>query len=114
MGVDELHKKYPKYLSTFPYPYMNGSLHLGHAFSISKVEFATGWERMKGKRALFPLGFHCTGMPIKVCFLLSYTSLANLDRLPQTRLFVKLNSSERTSLATRNRQKNKQTLLAQS
>ena len=62
----ELHEKYPKYLSTFPYPYMNGSLHLGHAFSISKVEFATGWERMKGKRALFPLGFHCTGMPIKV------------------------------------------------
>ena len=66
MSIDELHKKYPKYLSTFPYPYMNGSLHLGHAFSISKVEFATGWERMKGRRALFPLGFHCTGMPIKV------------------------------------------------
>lgn len=22
---------------------------------------------MKGKRVLFPLGFHCTGMPIKAC-----------------------------------------------
>ncbi|TIC23753.1 leucyl-tRNA synthetase [Wallemia mellicola] len=65
LSTEELHKKYPKYLSTFPYPYMNGSLHLGHAFSISKVEFATGWERMKGKKALFPLGYHCTGMPIK-------------------------------------------------
>ena len=45
---------------------MNGSLHLGHAFTVSKIEFAAGYQRMKGKRALFPMGFHCTGMPIKV------------------------------------------------
>ena len=44
---------------------MNGSLHLGHAFTLSKVEFATGYERMLGKRALFPWAFHCTGMPIR-------------------------------------------------
>ncbi|CAG8656467.1 11352_t:CDS:2, partial [Scutellospora calospora] len=62
-----LHVKYPKHMGTFPYPYMNGKLHLGHLFTITKVEFATGYERMKGKRALFPLGFHCTGMPIKAC-----------------------------------------------
>lgn len=55
-----------KWLGTFPYPYMNGSLHLGHGFTISKVEFAAGFQRMLGKRALFPVGFHCTGMPIKV------------------------------------------------
>lgn len=46
---------------------MNGVLHAGHCFTLSKVEFATGYERMLGKRALFPLGFHCTGMPIKAC-----------------------------------------------
>ena len=26
-----------KFFTTFPYPYMNGKLHLGHAFSLSKV-----------------------------------------------------------------------------
>ncbi|KAJ9096600.1 hypothetical protein QFC19_007133 [Naganishia cerealis] len=65
MTPSEIRAQNPKWLGTFPYPYMNGSLHLGHAFSISKIEFACGFERMLGKRALFPLGFHCTGMPIK-------------------------------------------------
>ncbi|KAG8986294.1 cytosolic leucyl tRNA synthetase [Tulasnella sp. 427] len=55
----------PKWFGTFPYPYMNGSLHLGHGFSISKIEFNAGYQRMLGKRALFPVGMHCTGMPIK-------------------------------------------------
>ena len=51
---------------TFPYPYMNGQLHLGHTFTISKCEFAVGFQRLKGKKCLFPFGFHVTGMPIKV------------------------------------------------
>ena len=54
---------------TFPYPYMNGQLHLGHTFTISKCEFAVGFQRLKGKKCLFPFGFHVTGMPIKVTFL---------------------------------------------
>jgi len=36
---DEDQKKQPKFLVTFPYPYMNGRLHLGHAFSLTKAEF---------------------------------------------------------------------------
>ncbi|XP_071120452.1 leucine--tRNA ligase, cytoplasmic-like isoform X1 [Mytilus edulis] len=59
--------KQPKYMVTFPYPYMNGTLHLGHTFSLSKCEFAVGYQRMQGKKCLFPFGLHCTGMPIKAC-----------------------------------------------
>ncbi|XP_020341517.1 leucine--tRNA ligase, cytoplasmic [Oncorhynchus kisutch] len=56
-----------KYFVTFPYPYMNGRLHLGHTFCLSKCEFAVGFQRLKGKQCLFPFGLHCTGMPIKAC-----------------------------------------------
>ena len=62
----QVRERYPKWFGNFPFPYMNGSLHLGHAFTVSKIEFAAGFQRMLGKRVLFPHGFHCTGMPIKV------------------------------------------------
>jgi len=61
--ADPDHSK-PKYMITFPFPYMNGKLHLGHAFSFTKAEFAARFKRMKGFNVLFPFGFHCTGMPI--------------------------------------------------
>uniref|UniRef100_A0A1A9WKF6 leucine--tRNA ligase n=1 Tax=Glossina brevipalpis TaxID=37001 RepID=A0A1A9WKF6_9MUSC len=56
-----------KFFVTFPFPYMNGRLHLGHTFSLSKAEFAVRFNRLKGKHVLWPFGFHCTGMPIKAC-----------------------------------------------
>ena len=56
-----------KFFVNFPYPYMTGRLHLGHTFTISKCEFAVGYQRLKGKKCLFPFGLHCTGMPIKAC-----------------------------------------------
>ncbi len=67
VSAAEIRKKHPKYFATFAYPYMNGTLHAGHSFTVSKVEFTAGFARMEGKRVLFPLGFHCTGMPIKAC-----------------------------------------------
>lgn len=53
-----------KFMITFPYPYMNGKLHLGHAFSFSKSEFTARFKRLTGHNVLMPFGFHCTGMPI--------------------------------------------------
>lgn len=61
---DGLHEKYPKFFGSMAYPYMNGVLHAGHVFTYSKVDFAVGFERLRNKRALYALGFHCTGMPI--------------------------------------------------
>ena len=43
---------------------MNGKIHLGHAYSMSKVEFMTRYKMLKGFNVLFPQGYHCTGMPI--------------------------------------------------
>jgi leucyl-tRNA synthetase len=54
-----------KFLVTFPYPYSNGMLHIGHAFSLTKAVFRAQFERHQGKNVLFPFAFHCTGMPIQ-------------------------------------------------
>ena len=67
MPSTELRKKHPKYFGIFAYPYTNGTLHVGHSFTVSKMEFTAGFARMEGRRALFPLGFHLTGLPIKAC-----------------------------------------------
>ena len=37
LSFEEKNKQ--KYMATFPFPYMNGQLHLGHAYTISKAEF---------------------------------------------------------------------------
>ncbi|KAL6316231.1 hypothetical protein AAG906_017778 [Vitis piasezkii] len=54
-----------RFFGNFPYPYMNGYLHLGHAFSLSKLEFASAYHRLRGANVLLPFAFHCTGMPVK-------------------------------------------------
>lgn len=71
----------PKFMATFPYPYMNGRLHLGHAFSLTKADFAIGYQRLKGKRALFPFAFHCTGMPIQAAANKLKREIENGDHL---------------------------------
>ena len=63
----DMHRKHPKFFGLMAYPYQNGTLHAGHTLTISKVEFAAGFARMQGKRTLFPMGFHCTGMAVKAC-----------------------------------------------
>ena len=57
--------KKESFMVTFPYPYSNGHLHIGHAFSLTKAIFRAQYERHQGKNVLFPFAFHCTGMPIQ-------------------------------------------------
>ncbi len=53
-----------KYFATYPYSYMNGLPHIGHAFTSLRAEFTARYKRMRGYNALFPFAFHCTGLPI--------------------------------------------------
>ena len=53
-----------KYFVNCPYPYMNGYLHLGHAFTYLRADMVSRYKRMKNKNVLFPFAFHCTGTPI--------------------------------------------------
>jgi leucyl-tRNA synthetase len=52
---------------TFPYPYMNGTLHLGHGYTLLCADIQARYYEMKGYDILFPFGFHGSGMPIVAC-----------------------------------------------
>ncbi len=54
-----------KFFATFPYPYMNGFLHIGHFYTLMRVEVTARYQRLRGKKVLFPQGWHCTGSPIE-------------------------------------------------
>ncbi|MHB8604893.1 MAG: leucine--tRNA ligase [Thermoplasmatota archaeon] len=53
-----------KFFATYPYSYMNAFAHVGHAFTMGRVDFFVRYQRMLGKRALFPFAYHVTGTPI--------------------------------------------------
>jgi leucyl-tRNA synthetase len=53
-----------KVMVTFPYPYMNGPLHVGHAFTASRVDAYARFKRMQGFNVLWPWAWHWTGQPL--------------------------------------------------
>lgn len=54
-----------KFFVTFPYPYMNGYSHIGHFYTLMRVEAFARYKRLRGFNVLFPQGWHCTGSPIE-------------------------------------------------
>ena len=56
--------KKQKVLVTFPFPYMNGPLHVGHAFTASRVDVYARFRRMQGYNVLWPWAWHWTGQPL--------------------------------------------------
>lgn len=63
----------PKYFITFPYPYVNGRPHMGHAFTSLRTDTYARFKRLEGFNVLYPQGFHATGEPI----------LGTIERLKQ-------------------------------
>ncbi len=53
-----------KIFVTVPFPYMNGPLHIGHAFTACRVDVYARFKRMQGFATLFPWAWHWTGQPI--------------------------------------------------
>lgn len=53
-----------KVFVTFPFPYMNGPLHVGHCFTASRVDAYARFKRMQGFNVLFPWAWHCSGATI--------------------------------------------------
>jgi leucyl-tRNA synthetase len=53
-----------KFFCTFPYPYVNGRLHIGHFYTLMRVEALARFKRLTGHNVLFPQGWHATGSPI--------------------------------------------------
>lgn len=53
-----------KCMVTFPFPYVNGPLHLGHTFTLTRLDVYARFKRMQGFNTLFPFAFHATGEPI--------------------------------------------------
>ncbi|MEA3378655.1 MAG: leucine--tRNA ligase [Nanoarchaeota archaeon] len=54
----------PKFFVTFPYPYINAFPHIGHFYTMMRVEAFARYKKMKGYNVLYPQGWHCTGSPI--------------------------------------------------
>jgi leucyl-tRNA synthetase len=53
-----------KYFVNFPYPYINSYQHIGHLYTLMRVEAVARYKRLKGYNVLFPQGWHATGSPI--------------------------------------------------
>lgn len=56
--------KAKKFFMTIPYPYISGSLHIGHARVVTEADVFARFQRMIGKNVLYPMAFHISGTPV--------------------------------------------------
>jgi len=57
--------KKEKFFLNFPYPYINAYPHIGHLYTLMRVEALARFKRLQGFNVLFPQGWHATGSPIE-------------------------------------------------
>lgn len=60
----EVDKNRKKVFITFCFPYTDGHLHVGHAFTSLKNDVYARFKRLQGYNVLFPWAWHWTGEPI--------------------------------------------------
>lgn len=60
----ELNPKKEKFFMTVPYPYISGSLHIGHARVVIEQDVYSRFMRMAGKNVLNSIAFHISGTPV--------------------------------------------------
>lgn len=60
----EVDNKKKKFFFTTPYPYISGSLHIGHGRAVTESDIYSRYKRMAGFNVLFPMAFHITGTPV--------------------------------------------------
>jgi len=95
--------KEQKCFITFPFPYQNGTLHLGHGYTLSKADFFARFKQAHGINVLFPFGFHLTGTPIAACanklkeslqkYDLKTVDIDNLDKKDQIKILYNMGIS---------------------
>ncbi len=60
----DIDSKKQKFFITTPYPYISGSLHLGHGRAAAETDVYSRFMRMSGFNVLYPMAFHISGMPV--------------------------------------------------
>ena len=60
----EVDKENEKLFFTTPYPYISGSLHIGHGRAVVESDVYSRYKRMKGLNVLYPMAFHVSGTPV--------------------------------------------------
>ncbi|MEM0139221.1 MAG: leucine--tRNA ligase [Ferroplasma sp.] len=60
----EVENGHKKFFVTVPWPYTNGSLHVGHGRTYTLGDIIARYKRLTGYNVLFPMAFHESGTPI--------------------------------------------------